>query len=273
MTTEELNFDLFTKMDREMNDFIAWLSLQSPEEVMRHAYEFVVKSDILSTLEDFSLTEKHARALLMSETPLEEIYRMHNRDWDSARKRIEETIQSFVENLVERNAANVATEVYPHSEMYAEEFGEWEMYQLSTHLNIQCKEAIDDVVQRYFSSNTLDPEALHLVAEQFGVPRIRFVLANTVLAMQGDDRIAAEHKAWARSVPIFADLNSEGANNRNAYVVKNHPQVINALVKTLHQEYPLSTVPQKISVREKLKVKPKKIRRIVRRISSNDQER
>ena len=56
-------------------------------------------------------------------------------------------------------------------------------------------------------------------------------------------------------------------------VVKNHPQVINALVKTLHQEYPLSTVPQKISVREKLKVKPKKIRRIVRRISSNDQER
>ena len=114
---------------------------------------------------------------------------------------------------------------------------------------------------------------MHLVAEQFGVPRIRFVLANTVLAMQCDDRIAAEHKAWARSVPIFADLNSEGANNRNAYVVKNHPQVINALVKTLHQEYPLSTVPQKISVREKLKVKPKKIRRIVRRISSNDQER
>ena len=91
--------------------------------------------------------------------------------------------------------------------------------------------------------------------------------------MQGDDRIAAEHKAWARSVPIFADVDSEGANNRNAYIVKNHPQVINALVDTLHQEYPLSNEWQKKSVRDKLKVKPKKIRRIVRRISEKDQER
>lgn len=104
---------------------------------------------ILSTLEDFSLTEKHARVLLASETPLEEIYRIHNRDWDSARKRIEETIQYYAEGLVERNAINVATAVYPHSEMSAEKFGEWELYQQSTHLNIQCKEAIDDVIHRY----------------------------------------------------------------------------------------------------------------------------
>jgi len=273
MTADELNFDLYTKMEREMIDFAAWLQSQSPDEVMRHSYEYVVKADILSTLEDLNLPEKQTRALLMCETPLEEIYRVHNRDWASAKQRIEETIQNYAGALVERNAENLSVAVYPHSEMYAEEFGEWEMYQLSTHLNIQCKEAIDDAVRRYFSFNTLDPEALHLVAEQFGVPRVRFVLANTVLAMQGDDRIAAEHKAWARSVPIFADVDSEGCNNRNAYVVKNHPQVINALVKTLHQEYPLSNEQQKKSVREKLKVKPKKIRRIVRRISEKDQER
>ena len=63
MTPEELNFDLFTKMDHEMTEFVAWLNLQSPEEVMRHAYEFVIKTDILSTLEDFSLTEKHPISL------------------------------------------------------------------------------------------------------------------------------------------------------------------------------------------------------------------
>ena len=63
MTPEELNFVLFTKMDREMTEFFAWLNLQSPEEVMRHAYEFVIKTDILSTLEDFSLTEKHPISL------------------------------------------------------------------------------------------------------------------------------------------------------------------------------------------------------------------
>ena len=63
MTPEELNFDLFTKMDRERTEFVAWLNLQPPEEVMRHAYEFVIKTDILSTLEDFSLTEKHPISL------------------------------------------------------------------------------------------------------------------------------------------------------------------------------------------------------------------
>ena len=144
---------------------------------------------------------------------------------------------------------------------------------MSTHLNIQCKEAIDDVVHRYFNFNELNPEALHQVAEQFGVPRMRFVLANTVLAMQGDSRIAPEHKAWARSVPMFSDLDSDGRNNRNAYVVKNHPQVINLLVESLHKEFPLLNKQQKESVREKLKVKPKKISRIIRRISNDTQER
>lgn len=273
MTLDELNFDLFSKMDNEMSDFCDWLKLQTPEEVMRHYYEFVVKTDILSTLEDFSLTEEHARALLMSETPLEEIYRIHERDWDAAKNRIEETIQCYAENLVQRNATNIATAVYPHSEMYAEEFGEWEMYQQSTHLNIQCKEAIDDAVRRYFDCNQLNPEAIHQVAEQFGVPRLRFVLANTVLGMEGDSRIASAHKAWARSVPIFVDTDSEGHNNRSAYMVKNHPQIINALVETLHQEYPLSKELKRESVREKLKVKPKKIRRIIRRISPKEQDR
>lgn len=273
MNTAELNYDLYAKMDREMTQFVEWLNLQTPEEVMRHAYEFVVKSDILSTLEDFDLTDEHARALLISEDPLEELYRIHNRDWDAARQRIEETIQSYAEGLTERYAANVAVEVYPHSEMYAEEFGEWEMYQHSTQLNILCKEAINDVVHRYFSFNELDPEALHQVAEKFGVPRMRFVLANTVLAMQGESGVAPEHKAWARSVPIFADLDAEGRNNRDAYVVKNHPQVINLLIETLHKEFPLTKEIKKESVREKLKVKPQKIRRNFRRISSKHPER
>ena len=35
MTPEELNVDLFTKMDREMTEFVAWLNRQSPEEVMQ----------------------------------------------------------------------------------------------------------------------------------------------------------------------------------------------------------------------------------------------
>ena len=112
MTADELNFDLFTKMDREMIDFVAWLQSQTPDEVMRHSYEYVVKADILSTLEDLNLPEKQTRALLMCETPLEEIYRVHNRDWASAKQRIEETIQNYAGALVERNAENLSVAVY-----------------------------------------------------------------------------------------------------------------------------------------------------------------
>ena len=48
MSPDEINFDLFAKMDREQQVFLEWLVLQSPEEVMRRAYEYVVKSDFFS---------------------------------------------------------------------------------------------------------------------------------------------------------------------------------------------------------------------------------
>lgn len=273
MSPDEINFDLFAKMDREQQVFLEWLVLQSPEEVMRRAYEYVVKSDILSSMEDITLSEEHARALLSSATPLEDLYRMHNRDWASAKNRIEETIHSCAEQIIEVHTANKAVEVYPHSELYAEDFNEWEQYQQSTHLNIQCKEAIEEAISQYYNYNHLDPEAVHQVAEAYGVPRMRFVLANSVLDQIGDQRIDAAHKAWARSVPVFADTDDEGRNKRAAYTVRSHPELLNAFISTLHKEYPLAKELEKKSLVEALKVKPKKIRRNFRRISTKVQER
>ena len=42
MTADELNFDLYTKMEREMIDFAAWLQSQPPDMVQPtclHLYE------------------------------------------------------------------------------------------------------------------------------------------------------------------------------------------------------------------------------------------
>lgn len=46
MTNEELNTALYEKLFAEQQDFKGWLVKQPPEEILRHAYEYVIREDI-----------------------------------------------------------------------------------------------------------------------------------------------------------------------------------------------------------------------------------
>ncbi len=259
MTTEELNFNLFAKMNNEMREFYEWLKTQPADEIIKHAYEYAVKFDILSGLEEINLSEARARALLSLATPLDDIYQAYDDQGLTLIDLMMETVESHADEVIEQHAANAEVGVYPHSEAYAEENGEWEKYQQSTHLNIQCKEAIEAAIAQHYNYKQLDSEAVRQVAEQFGVYRVRFVLVNTLLEKAGDQRLAPEYIAWARSLPVFPDRDDQGRNNRAHYVVNSHPGLINAFIQTLHKEYPMSNIEaEKQSVKAKLKVTPKR---------------
>lgn len=274
MTTEgELDFQVHSKINEEYENFCNWLKEQSPDVIMHHAYEYVVKADIISVIEQNDMDESRARAMLVSEVPLDDLYRQHVRNWASAEERILETIEEYTDDILEQHKANAEVEVYPHSELYAEETGEWGLYQQSTHLNIQCREAIDAAIDRYYDEAIMDSEAVQQVVAQFGVPRVHFVLANTIQAMEGDGDIPTEHKVWARSIPIFMDVDRDGQNNRNAYVLRSKPYEIITFAQQLRRDFPLKQENQKESIHKRLKVKPQKIRRSIRKISSKDQER
>lgn len=60
MTQEELNQALYDKADAEMKKFTDWLLTQPPEEILKHAYVYSVKQDILLELDSIDLTAEQA---------------------------------------------------------------------------------------------------------------------------------------------------------------------------------------------------------------------
>lgn len=79
MTTEERNTALYQKMFAEQERFKNWLLEQPPEELLRHAYEYTVREDILLSLECHELEDGQANALLKSRNPLKKIFQ----EWES----------------------------------------------------------------------------------------------------------------------------------------------------------------------------------------------
>ena len=74
MTNEQWNTTLYKQMFTEQEQFRDWLLAQPPEEILNHAYEYVMREDILLSLEHNDLTDAQAAALLSSSSPLADVY-------------------------------------------------------------------------------------------------------------------------------------------------------------------------------------------------------
>lgn len=77
MNNKELNQKLYNKLVEEENRFIEDLKKRTVEDILMHGYafEYTVRQDILFVMEYLELSDDQARALLMSDTPLEDLYR------------------------------------------------------------------------------------------------------------------------------------------------------------------------------------------------------
>ena len=104
-TISELNTELYQKMFAEQEQFRAKLLTMPPEEILKHAYEFVTREDILLSLEYSDLSAKQAKALLQTDTPLADIFvKWEKREtdhmtdiWDTVESRANELLrQSFL---------------------------------------------------------------------------------------------------------------------------------------------------------------------------------
>lgn len=79
MTQAILNTQLYQKMFAEQEAFKGALMQLPPREILKQAYEYVCREDILLSLEYNDLSSRQARALLKSQTPLADVFRK----WDS----------------------------------------------------------------------------------------------------------------------------------------------------------------------------------------------
>lgn len=70
-----LRTELQKKMEEEQREYHDFLLKLSPEDILRHTYEYTVREDILTAIGTVELSTAQISALLKSPTPLANIFR------------------------------------------------------------------------------------------------------------------------------------------------------------------------------------------------------
>ena len=76
MTAEELSKALYEKLVQEQEQYAEWLKTQPPDVILKHAYEYAVREDIVLLLEYNEPTEQEARALLQEQKVIEKVLQL-----------------------------------------------------------------------------------------------------------------------------------------------------------------------------------------------------
>ena len=101
MNEEALHMTLLGKMQEEQDAFRAQLLEQTPEEVLKHAFEYSAREEILSMMQWRTLDKPGYTALLTSPEPLDALYAQYH-DMDSEREDfLRECIDTKIQFMVE----------------------------------------------------------------------------------------------------------------------------------------------------------------------------
>lgn len=234
---EELKNTLMDKLSREQNKYRDWLKGQPPEEILHHSYEYIVREDILMSMEELTLSEAETRALLLSPSPMAILYDkfsdLETGYMDTIRDSIEDTAKDEAKKLRD-------LPVYPYPADHAREQGELDVYRASFRANVSCKDAIEAAIRDNYHDNRLDTAAVGQVAEQFGQERMLYVLAATVRHFDYDGRISRDNKRWANTIPVCENKDGMGGDRTAQFVVCSHPGLTDLFLTGARREQPLT---------------------------------
>lgn len=90
--------------------------------------------------------------------------------------------------------------LYDKSFAEARDREEISAYRLSSRADNMCKTAIEAAINDNYSDSKLNPEGAKKVVENFGIDRVKKILALTCIVKDYDGRISPENKAWAKAV-------------------------------------------------------------------------
>ena len=252
MTNEELNTALYKKMFAEQKDYKDWLLSQPAEEILRNAYEFVMREDILSSLEYNDLSDRYATVLLNMDKPLAAVFSKLEHMESPHMEHVWDCVEQCAKETLEAQQIT-GLPIYPHSAIYAREHDEMPAYRVSYQANVDCSKAIDAAIREHYRDNRLDPAAVSQVVERFGMDRTLMVLAATARYKDRDGRIDDSHKAWAQTVAVPYDRDAIGTDRTHAYIVGYaHPGLVNLFIREARKR----AQEQQPSIRQQLQHKP-----------------
>lgn len=238
MTNEELNMKLYDKLADEQKTFKEWLLTQPPEEILNHAYEFIIREDIVCEMEFHDVSDEQAKALLSSPTPLDEIFREFEKMETDHMNNVRDCIESRADKNIKKFREALRTlPVYPHSAAHAKKNDELDAYRQSHRANVDCRDAIEKSIADHYRDNRLDAACVKEVIDRFGMERTAVVLAATVQSKDWDGRIDTKNKEWAKTVPVPNDRNFYGEKQSREFVCHQaHPGLINIFVSCFRRE-------------------------------------
>ena len=115
--------------------------------------------------------------------------------------------------------------LYRNSLSEARRCDELQLWRDSHKENIRCRDAIDKMVSEQYNGNILPDEIIKTACEEFGIDRVGWVLANTVIENDHDGRYRPETKQWARS-SICIPNDSHNCE----FGLRTHPELVNGMV-------------------------------------------
>lgn len=121
--------------------------------------------------------------------------------------------------------------LYRQSVSYAKEHGEVDAYRSSMMENIACRAAIEKVISERFDGMHLPKAISHDVVDRFGMERVGFVLAATVVQSFKDLRFSVQNRQWAEQESPDLDPNAR------RYRVQSHPGVLNLFINDAREYF------------------------------------
>lgn len=238
MDNDTLNRKLYEKLFAEQEKYKGWLLTQPPEEILRHAYEYSIREDIVLAMEYHDVSDEQAKALMDSPSPLAEIFRDFEQIEGDHMDIIRGCIETRANDIIEEKAERLrALPVYMETADYAREHGEEALYRDSMKANVLCRTAIEDAISKHYHDNHLHIEGAKSVLEKFGAERTCYVLAATVQDKDWDARISDKNKAWAKAFCVTQDKTAWNSPAYRRFIVGgSHPGLVDLFVNQVRSE-------------------------------------
>ena len=255
MTNDELNIALYEKLYDEQERFRAWLLDQPPETIIQHSFEYAIREDIVSSMEEGFLPDAEAQALLNSASPLKDVFETFRDTAPSYMDEIRDSLSSTAYGVIRAKVLLDKSPLYRESATYAHEHDELDAYRTSRKANIACKEAIEDAIRDNYSDNHLDLSCVTSIIDRFGAERVEYVLANTVQYKDWDERFSRSNREWAKTIPVVTDGNDFVGDRRTAFVVdRSHSGLTDMFVTAFRKEQQkMRETPARMSIYDQLR--------------------
>ena len=121
------------------------------------------------------------------------------------------------------------TPLYTGTREQARKDGLIKLWRESFKANVECKIAVESAIRRGFDGMHLSHDCAASVLDEFGIERVRYVLAATLQDKDYDGRFSRSNKEWGKQTEIACD----SANYE--FVVNSHPAVLDGFIDLFRQ--------------------------------------